>query len=186
MAKNTLSPSKLSPWNWFKHEDEKSSDLTPRRDFDWPMQRMHEEMDRIFDETFRSFGFPSVFRRGGDVWKDMPDFWRPSVDISERDTEYKISVEIPGVSEEDIKLNVDGNQLIIRGEKQQEEKSEDKGKIHRIERRYGSFHRSLALPHDANLQDIHASFKDGVLDITVPRDTSKEPEAGRSIPINKS
>lgn len=186
MAKNSLSTSKLSPWNWLKHEDDKSSEMKPRSDFEWPMLRMHEEMDRIFDETFRSFGFPSSLRRNGDLWKDIPDFWRPSVDISERDNEYKIAVEIPGVSEKDVKLNVDGDQLVISGEKQQEEKSEDKGKFHRVERRYGSFYRSLALPHDANAQDIHASFKDGVLDIRIPRDKTKEPEAGRSIPINKA
>lgn len=185
MARNHLSPSKFAPWNWLKHEEEKPSELTPRSDFEWPMLRMHEEMDRMFDEAFRSFGFPSVFRRGGDVWKDMPSVWRPSVDISERENEYKISVEIPGVNENDIKLNVDGDQLVISGEKHQEERSGEEGKFHRIERRYGSFYRSLALPHDANAQDIQASFKDGVLDISVPRDKSKQPEAGRSIPINK-
>ena len=149
------------------------------------MLRMHEEMDRIFDETFRSFGFPSVFRQQGESLKDLSSAWRPSVDIQEKDNNYLISVEIPGVEEKDIKLNVDGDQLTISGEKRQEEASEEKGKYHRVERRYGSFYRMLSLPHDANAQDIHASFKDGVLEVSVPRDKNKQPEGGRSIPITK-
>lgn len=185
MAKHTLSTSRLAPWNWLKHESEKTSELTPRSDFEWPMLRMHEEMDRLFDEAFRSFGFPSVLRPEGIALKDLSSGWRPSIDIQEKDNNYHISVEIPGVEEKDIKLTVDGDQLTISGEKRQEETTEEKGKYHRVERRYGSFYRTLSLPHDANAQDIHAGFKDGVLEITVPRDTSKQPEAGRSIPITK-
>ncbi|WP_222937654.1 Hsp20/alpha crystallin family protein [Spartinivicinus ruber] len=94
--------------------------------------------------------------------------FKPSVDISAKDIEYLISVEVPGVEEKDIKLEIKDHTLVISGEKKQEK--EDKEEHHyRVERSYGCFQRVLAIPEDASTEEINASFKNGVLSITLPR-----------------
>lgn len=186
MSNKTLSASKLAPWNWFKHEEDKPSELMPRSDFEHPMARFHQEADRLFEEAFRSFGMPSLFGRNDVSWNDAGLMLKPKVDIREQDDAYRISVEVPGVTEENLKLTLEGDSLIISGEKSSEHTGEDKDRVHRVERSYGSFQRVLNLPQDVNTQDIKADFKNGVLTVTVPRDESKRPEQGRSIPIGKS
>lgn len=185
MDKKVMSASKLAPWNWFKHEEETPSELMPRSDYEHPMMRIHQEMDRLFDETFRSFGMPSVFGRG-DSFRGDALMLRPKVDIHEQDDAYRISVEVPGVSEQDLKLTLEGDNLIISGEKSREDTEEKKGRVHRVERSYGSFQRVLTLPQDVNPEDIDADFKNGVLTVTLPRDASRVPDQGRTIPIGKS
>lgn len=177
---------RLAPWNWFRNEEGRRSELLPRSEFEHPMARLHQEMDRLFDEAFRSFGAPSLFRDTEPFGSESATLLRPRVDIREGEEDYRVSVEVPGVSEDDIKLRVDGDNLIISGEKHQEDTAKDKGKVHRVERSYGSFHRVLTLPQDARSDDIRARFENGVLNITVPRDKSKQALEGRTIPIEKS
>ncbi|AEY01611.1 heat shock protein Hsp20 [Oceanimonas sp. GK1] len=147
--------SRLMPWNWFRHEQEDGGEQEAH-----PILRLQREMDRLFDNSLR----------GGLGLKDWPEMnlLRPSLDISERDDSYLISVEIPGVSKENIQLTQQGDQLVIQGEKSQEHE-EKNDKLHRIERSYGHFQRVLTLPADADSAAIKADFKDGVLKVTVPR-----------------
>lgn len=186
MDKRLTTRSRLPPWNWFRNEDERSTGLSPRGEFEHPMARLHQEMDRLFDDAFRSFGAPSLFRESEPFSSETGAVLRPRVDIREEEDSYRISVEVPGVKEEDLKLRMDGDNLIISGEKHQEDSSDEKGKVHRVERSYGSFQRVLTLPQDAQSEDISARFENGVLNISVPRDTSKEAIEGRTIPIEKS
>lgn len=81
---------------------------------------------------------------------------------------HSITVEVPGVDEKDVKVEVADNTMIIKGEKKQEKEEKDKN-YYRVERSYGSFQRVLSLPEDASQDDIKATFKNGILTIKMPR-----------------
>lgn len=184
---------KLSPWNWFKSEAREntgssvpvSQAVEPRNTAISPLWQMHRDLDRWMDDTLRQFGIPSFDDRllgFGDRSGTLSGFLRPSVDIAERDNEYRISVEVPGVEEKDIKLSLDEHRLLIEGEKRQESSSAQEDRYQRVERIYGSFRRVLDLPEDAKVEDIKATFNNGVLTVTLPRDPSVQPRR-REIPI---
>lgn len=106
--------------------------------------------------------------------------WAPSVDISETDVAYLIKGEIPGVKKEDVKVTVEDGMLTIQGERKQEK--EEKGKkFHRVECCYGSFVRSFRMPDDADESKVKAEFKDGMLNVTLPKS-----EKAKSRAINVS
>lgn len=97
--------------------------------------------------------------------------WTPSADISETDAGYLIKAEIPGVNKEDVSVTIQEGTLTISGERRQEK--EEKGwKYHRIERSYGRFVRSFRMPEDADESAVKAEFKDGMLNVTLPRSGS--------------
>lgn len=94
--------------------------------------------------------------------------WMPSVDISETDTEYTITGELPGVNKNDVSITVQNGMLTIQGERRHE--AEQKGKkYHRVECCYGSFMRSFRVPDDADEEKVKAEFKDGMLNISMPK-----------------
>lgn len=92
----------------------------------------------------------------------------PSIDISETEKQYVIDVEVPGMNKKDINLNVENNTLTISGERKFE-KEEDNKQYHRVESHYGSFSRSFTLPENADYDSIDASYKNGILSITVDK-----------------
>lgn len=92
----------------------------------------------------------------------------PSIDISETEKQYVIDVEVPGMNKKDINLNVENNTLTISGERKFE-KEEDNKQYHRVETHYGSFSRSFTLPENADYDSINASYKNGILTITVDK-----------------
>ncbi|MCC5881073.1 MAG: Hsp20/alpha crystallin family protein [Halomonas sp.] len=158
---------KFSPWNWFKSESanvDTPVPVEPRRGELSPLLGMHQELDRWMDNVMRQFGMPSLESRFG----AMSGLLRPQLDIAERDDEYLISVEVPGIEEKDVKLSLDDYRLVIEGEKRQESTSKE-DKFQRIERSYGSFRRVLDLPADARTDEIRASFAKGVLKVHIPR-----------------
>jgi len=102
--------------------------------------------------------------------------WAPLVDISEDDKEYAIRAELPEVKKGDVKVRVEDGVLYLSGERHFEK--EDKGKrYHRVERAYGSFMRSFTLPDDADPKQVHAEFKDGVLNVRVSKDPNARPKS---------
>lgn len=161
---------KLAPWNWFKKEEEvvhtvpvrhgeKEKTYLPERQYE-PIGRLHRDIDQLFDHFLgRSKPFLPF---------DESVFFRPHVDLSVTEQEYVLSVEIPGVSENDISVDISGNTMTIRGEKKQEKEEKEKD-YYRIERRYGAFQRILSLPEDVDQNSIKANFKNGVLSVTMPR-----------------
>jgi len=102
--------------------------------------------------------------------------WSPLVDISEDDREYVIKAEIPEMKKEDIKLNVHNDVLTITGERKYENADKSK-KYHRVERAYGSFMRSFALPEDADGTKVTAEYKDGILRVRLPKSDNTAPKA---------
>ena len=123
---------------------------------------------RLFEDLFRDW--PAAARSGGFV---------PAVDLSENDTHYTLTVEIPGVQKGDVQVELQDDMLVIHGEKKSErEEKKDRGRY--LERSYGSFTRSFTLPSDADAERLEASFKDGVLSIRMPR---REPIKPKQIAI---
>ncbi len=101
------------------------------------------------------------------------DVFVPCVDVQEGENELKISAELPGMTEDDIKVSVEGNRLCISGEKKEE--VEEKGaNTYRLERRFGSFERVISLPDGSDDSKIEATYKNGVLEVVVPRVPGKE------------
>jgi HSP20 family protein len=130
------------------------------------------EMEDVFDRFGRAIGWP---RRGTQEVMATGD-WAPRVDIAETDNEFTIKAEIPDVKKEDVKVTVDSGVLTIRGERKQEKEEKDK-KFHRVERYYGSFTRSFTLPDNVDESKIEASFKDGMLNLQIPKTEAAKPKA---------
>lgn len=128
------------------------------------------EIDRAFDRLLRNWLAPATFSEFD---------WNPSVDVAETDQKIIVKADIPGVSREDIDITVDKNQLIISGEKKQENEENDANYYH-MERRNGSFRRVLALPSTADTDKIKAGYDSGVLTVTIPK---AEVAKGRKIEI---
>ena len=133
------------------------------------MRRMNQEMDRVFQE----FGLErnNAGATGG---------WAPAVEVLERDGEYCVRAELPGLSANDVKVDVANDMLTIQGERKSEHE-EKQGNVHRTERQYGSFYRTLPLPEGADLEHAHAKFENGLLEVSVPVPQQKQNR--RSIPI---
>jgi len=170
----------LTPWNWFKKEEEhtpKTSTTLPISR-EYPLGRLHQEIDHLFDNFFRRSSLPSL-QRGDDTW--MGGLMLPRVDIAEEKNTYTITVEVPGVEEKDIDLTIADGTLTIRGEKRYEKEDHDR-QYHRVERSYGHFQRVISLPTDAREDAIEAKFKNGILTLTIPK-TQQAQSTGRKIPI---
>ena len=178
---------KLVPWNWFRKEDEYSGQSTlpvhrhEASRIASPVRHFHNEIDRVFDDFFRGFGFPAM-----SFGRDLPilaqsEWLKPTVDIAETEKEYVISVEIPGVEEKDFTLDLSDGTLTIRGEKRQE-KEEKEMNYYRMERSYGSFMRVVSLPEDVDQEKISAGYANGVLKVKLPRKLRAKTES-RKIPI---
>lgn len=163
---------KFNPVRWFSKEDDDKSLAVRRRDAS-PRDAFHSEVDRMFDNFFNSFGFPSMPHLRGKAGADA--MLKPSLDLGASDKEYTVTVELPGVDEKDVSIEVNKTTLTISGEKRQEveDKDEKKG-TYRMERSYGSFQRMLTLPEDADIDGIKAGFDKGVLCVTIPRTEAKE------------
>jgi HSP20 family protein len=101
--------------------------------------------------------------------------WMPLADITEDDKEYLIKAELPELKREDVKVTVENGVLVISGERKFE-KEEKKKKFHRVERGYGTFMRSFALPDDADAGKVKAEFKDGVLTVHLPKTEKAKPK----------
>jgi HSP20 family protein len=109
-----------------------------------------------------------IFRRGNGEETLTTIEWAPAVDVIEGEKEYLVKAELPEVKKEDVKVSVDDGVLTIQGERKQEK--EEKGKkFHRIERCFGRFLRTFTLPDEVDASKIAADFKDGVLNVHLPR-----------------
>lgn len=131
---------------------------------------IQDEMNRLFDDFF---GRPLTR-------PECEDAWSPSVDVSETKDNVIINAEIPGMSKEDVKVSVQDNVLTLSGERKQE-KEEKNANYHRIERNYGSFRRSFTLPTPVQPDKVKATYKDGILRITLPKTEEVKP---KEIPIS--
>ena len=133
------------------------------------------ELEEVSDRLNRMFARPTARPANGKETMIVAD-WTPSVDISETEGEYQIKAEIPDVKKEDVKVTVEDGVLTIQGERKYEK--EEKGKkYHRIERSYGSFVRTFSLPDVIEEEKVKAEFKDGVLNLHLPKSEKAKPKA---------
>lgn len=132
------------------------------------MRRFNEEMDRLFQD----FGFGRGFT-GSSLGREMsmfggqgPSMWSPQVEVFERGDQLVVRADLPGMKKDDVQVDIADNALVIRGERRSEREDEDEG-YYRTERSYGSFYRAVPLPEGVNTENAEASFRDGVLEITM-------------------
>jgi HSP20 family protein len=124
------------------------------------IEKVRSEMDRLVD-TFL-FGVPQK----GDFWEEAE--WLPAVDVAETKNEVVVNVEAPGMDPREFDISLSKGTLIIKGEKRQE-KLEQEENYHLVERRHGAFVRSILLPQEVESDKISASYKNGILKITLPK-----------------
>lgn len=117
------------------------------------MRRLTEDMDRIFGHVSR--GTEGV------------GAWSPVIEVKEKEGRLVVTAELPGLKKEDVKVHIDGDTLVVEGERQQEREEKDEGYYH-SERSYGRYYRSIALPEGAKGDQTAAQFNDGVLEVTIP------------------
>jgi len=128
-----------------------------------PLFSLHREMNHLFDEFNHALALPSL----GSLEERLETF-SPRLNVSENEKEVRIAVELPGMDENDIDVSLSEGYLTIRGEKR-DEREDKKGNYYRMERSYGSFQRTIPLPLEVDEGKTDASFKKGVLNITIPK-----------------
>ena len=124
------------------------------------IEKARSEMDRLLDAFL--FGVPQK----EDSWEEAE--WLPAVDVAETNNEVVVNVEAPGMDPKEFDISMKEGTLTIGGEKKQE-KAEGEEDYHLVERRYGTFTRSILLPQQVESDKISASYKNGVLTVTVPK-----------------
>src|SRR5579883_812066 len=153
--RTTMAMRDLIPWN-------RGRDVSVRRGEDNPFLTLHREMNRLFDDVFRGFDLaPFASDRSFDR---LMSNW-PSVEVSETDKEIKVSAELPGLDEKDVKVELANGVLAISGEKKTE--TEDKDRLF-SERYYGRFERRIPI-EDIDEDKVSAAFKNGVLTVTMQK-----------------
>ena len=143
-----------------------------------PFMTLHREMNRLFDDVFRTFDMAPFGSLSG---VGRMSAW-PSVEVSESDKDVRISVELPGLEDKDVEVLMGDGVLTIRGEKKSE--IEDKERAF-SERTYGRFERRIPLAWEVDEDKIEASFRNGVLTVTMPRSAHASPPAKR-IAVNSA
>ena len=133
------------------------------------LRQMTSELDRAFDEPFFNFRWPALR-----LPTEAAATWAPRVDVFEREGRLVTKVDLPGMKKEDVSVQVTDGHLALSGERKHESE-ETKDNVYRAEREYGSFYRSVPLPQGVKLEDVKATFADGVLEVSVP--LPSQPEA---------
>jgi HSP20 family protein len=128
---------------------------------------LQNRMNRLFEETF---GAP--LSRGGSAGAGV---WSPAVDIFESGDEIVIKAEVPGVARDQVHVEVDGGVLTLRGERKVEKEVKEEN-CHRVERSFGTFHRSFALPDSVDPDKVRAELKEGVLEVRLGKKELAKPK----------
>jgi HSP20 family protein len=161
---------------------EKKSALAPTRGARDPfalLRQMTSELDRVFDD-WPSFRWPS-FRAAA-----LPEMvtWSPKIEVFEKNDRLVTRVDLPGMKKDDVSVEVTDGHLALSGERKRETE-EKKGTFYRSEREYGSFYRSVPLPEGVKLEDVKATFADGVLEVSIPLPARPETKV-RKVQIEES
>lgn len=154
--------------------DKKKEPAGRNWEYEHPFVAVQREMNRLFDDFSRGFdSWPFAGRSG---------IFSPSMNVAETDSAVKVTVELPGLDDNDIEVSVTRDALTIRGEKK-EEKAEDTKRYSLLERTYGSFSRTIPLPCEVDTDKIGASFRRGVLTVSLPKSGQVLKET-RKIPVS--
>lgn len=129
--------------------------------------RLRNEMDRLWDDYFGP---------GRRAFRPMEEAWIPAVDVAEAADKITVKAEIPGMEAKDIEISMVGDTLSIKGEKKSEREEKDEN-YHMVERTYGSFNRTMKLPAAVDPDKVEATYKNGVLTVTLPKQEEVKPKA---------
>jgi len=144
--------------------------MSPRDFFRASPFALMRRMTQDFDRMFGGFGFGSE-----------QGMWMPTIEVAERDGNYIVCAELAGLKPEDVHVEVTDDALILKGERKSEH-TDEKGGIHRSERSYGEFYRSIPLPDGINTDQVKAKFENGVLEVTAPMPPQQQSKS-KQIPI---
>jgi HSP20 family protein len=162
----------LVPWEWG------SKHLPIRQEEERSIQSLHREMNRMIDDFFQGFSL--------NPFEDF-DFenrfgnYSPRVNVTENDKEILVIAELPGLDEKDFEVDLSRDTLTIKGEKREERDDKEKGH-YRLERTYGSFHRTIPMPCEVDEEKVEATFKKGVLKLRLPK-TEEAKKAVKKITV---
>jgi HSP20 family protein len=162
----------------FRSPAKRNTQNSPQSPSNQPIRKLQNEIDSLFNSFFHNNG-------GLINWDE--DFLNrgtlsPNMDLSENDKEYNVSLEVPGISEKDVDVNVENGVLTIQGEKSHSEDNKDND-FYVLERSYGKFHRSFSLPNNVDENNVSAKLKDGILQVKLPK-TSEKQGGGHKVKIS--
>ena len=157
----------LVPWR------DKSQTPAPREDYADPFLSFRRNVDRMFDDFFNGFGRRALGSSSGS-WMTPT----PSKDLTENEKEIVVTAEMPGLDEKDFEVTVAGDVLTLKGEKKSEHEHRN-GDAYYVERRFGSFSRSVRLPFEVKDEKVDARYEKGVLTIRVPKPADMQRPARR-------
>lgn len=150
-----------------------------------PFENLRRQMERIFDDFDRDFGFSSMRRPMLDLERSMRREWAsasvPAVDLTETEKTYELTAEMPGMDEKNIEVKLTNGGLSIKGEKREEKERREKD-YYLHERHFGTFERYIQLPEGIDRDKIEAKFNKGVLSITLPK-TLEAQKTEKRIPV---
>jgi HSP20 family protein len=164
----------LVPWRWGSlrgFDEDRSFDA-----FRAEMDSLHRSIDRLFADAWGGSFAPSLLSETWTTGKIVP-----RLDVVDEDKAFRVTVELPGMTDKDVAVTVDDRTLTIRGEKKEEKEKKEKD-VFRRERAYGSFRRAIELPSDVDAAKIEAKFKDGILTIDLPK-TKEAQDRVKQIPV---
>jgi HSP20 family protein len=163
----------LTPWTGKR--------LPIHREEEQPLYSLQREMNRVFDDFFRSPALEGFGQFPKSATEQFLGDVTPRIDMTETDKELLVKVELPGMTEKDVEISINHDMLTISGEKKQEKEVSEKG-WYRMERQFGSFTRSIPLPYEIESDKCEAICKHGVLSIKLPKSTVQQ-RAAKSIPV---
>ena len=155
------------------------------------MRRMADDIERLFsnlDYSRNDYGLyePQRDSSGAEPWQSRHRMfdaaWSPQLETFRKDGKLVLRADLPGLSKDDVEINVDDEMLTISGERR-DEYQDDRDDYYRTERSYGRFFRAIQLPEGVNQDEIDATFKDGVLEVTIPEPKVSEPRRQRQVKI---
>ncbi|MDT8271738.1 MAG: Hsp20/alpha crystallin family protein [Desulfomonilia bacterium] len=161
----------MTPWKWGRKDIAESSEYEGH-----PVDMFRREMDRLFDDFFKGFGL----RTFGEE-RDVYGKFSPQINMTEDEKFIQVTAELPGMDEKDIEVNLTKDSITIKGEKKEETEQKDKG-VYYLERSFGSFMRAIPLPQEVDGNKAEASFKKGVLKISLPK-LAREKQTQKKITI---
>lgn len=142
------------------------------------LRRLSADLENYFDDAGMTRFMPADFH----LWKEAR--WMPSVDMFEKDGQFFVRADLPGLTKNDVSVEVTSNGLVIKGERKKEFE-ESKGGVYRHERTFGSFYRTFPLPEHFKSEDVKATFNNGVLEVSVPLPAAKTAPAARRIEVQE-
>jgi HSP20 family protein len=143
------------------------------------MRRLSNDIERMFEDVWGTRRVPSLWRGTG-----MTERWAPDIEVFDRKGELVVRADLPGMTKDEVKVEIADGNLTIQGERREEKERSEKG-YYTCERAYGTFFRSIALPEGARVDEAKASFKNGVLEVTMPAPRMAETH-GRQLEIKST